>query len=158
MAVFYIFKSGNYFQNPVTIKYEQKHPQKQKAHLKMKIKYTTIIVKDMDESIMFYRDFLGFEIDSSINLGSGIMITFMKTDGETMIELIKNDTDKNGLYSVGMYVENIHATVHDFKSKGIKIIMEPTPITVGSLAFIEDPNGAGFYFMSKLFIQTLLSG
>ncbi|WP_367146879.1 VOC family protein [Methanobacterium sp.] len=30
----------------------------------------------------------------------------------------------------------------DLKAKGAKIIMEPIPITVGTLAFIEDPNGA----------------
>ena len=35
----------------------------------------------------------------------------------------------------------IDATVKDLRSKGAKITMEPIPITVGTLAFLEDPNG-----------------
>jgi lactoylglutathione lyase len=31
--------------------------------------------------------------------------------------------------------------VKELKSKGAKITMEPIPITVGTLAFLEDPNG-----------------
>jgi len=108
----------------------------------MKVKYTTIIVKDMDESIKFYTDLLGFEIDSQYHLGPAGEITLMKGEGEAMIELIKNPEDKPGLFSVGMDVEDVHGTVKNLKAKGAKIIMEPVPITVGLLAFIEDPNGA----------------
>ena len=59
----------------------------------------------------------------------------------TMIELIKNPVDETGLFSVGMDVEDVKATVKELKSKGAKVTMEPTPITVGTLAFVEDPNG-----------------
>lgn len=41
-----------------------------------------------------------------------------------------------------MEVEDVKATVEELKIKGVKIVMEPIPITVGYLAFIEDPNGA----------------
>ena len=59
-----------------------------------------------------------------------------------MLELIKNPVDEPGLFCVGMEVEDLKATIQELKSKGAKVIMEPTPITVGLLAFIEDPNGA----------------
>ena len=107
----------------------------------MKIKYTTMIVKDMKESIEFYRDVMGFEIDSQYDLGPAGAITLLKGEGETMIEIIENPTDEPGLFSVGMDVEDVNATVKELKSKGAKITMEPTPITVGTLAFLEDPNG-----------------
>ena len=107
----------------------------------MKIKYTTMIVKDMKESIEFYRDVMGFEIDSQYELGPAGAITLLKGEGETMIEIIENPTDEPGLFSVGMDVEDINTTVKELKSKGAKITMEPTPITVGTLAFLEDPNG-----------------
>ena len=45
------------------------------------------------------------------------------------------------LYSVGMEVEDLNTTVSELKAKGAKITMEPVPITVGFLAFCEDPNG-----------------
>ncbi|MGB9937774.1 MAG: VOC family protein [Methanobacterium sp.] len=107
----------------------------------MKIKYTTMIVNDMDESIKFYTDVMGFEIDSQYDLGPAGKITLLKGEGETMIEIIKNPVDKPGLYSIGMDVEDLETTVKELKAKGAKITMEPTQITVGTLAFLEDPNG-----------------
>ncbi|MBC7101132.1 VOC family protein [Methanothermobacter tenebrarum] len=107
----------------------------------MRIKYATIIVNEMDESIKFYTEVMGFKIDSQYDLGSKGMITLLKGEGETMLELIKNPVDEPGLFSIGIEVEDVEATIKELKSKGAKITMEPTPITVGLLAFIEDPNG-----------------
>ena len=108
----------------------------------MKVKYATIIVQDMEESVKFYTEAMGFEIDSQHKPVPGVVITLMKTKGDAMVELIKNPTDDIGLYSVGMDVEDLNTTVKELKSKGAKITMEPVPTTVGRLAFCEDPNGA----------------
>jgi lactoylglutathione lyase len=108
---------------------------------KLKIKYTTMIVNDMDESVKFYTEVMGFEIDSQYNLGPAGTITLLKGEGDAMIELIENTENETGLFSVGMDVEDIHGTVKELKSKGAKITMDPVPITVGTLAFLEDPNG-----------------
>ncbi len=107
----------------------------------MKIKYTTIIVGDMEESIKFYTELMGFEVDSQHNPLPGLRITLLKGEGETMIELIENADNEPGLYTFGFDVEDINATVRKLKDKGAKVIMEPITITVGKLAFIEDPNG-----------------
>ncbi|BDH79923.1 MAG TPA: VOC family protein [Methanothermobacter sp.] len=108
----------------------------------MKIKYATIIVKDMEESIRFYTEVMGFKIDSQYDLGSNGTITLLKSEGEAMLELIRSPLDEPGLFSIGIEVEDLKAKIKELKSKGAKVIMEPTPITVGLLAFIEDPNGA----------------
>ena len=55
----------------------------------MKVKYGTIIVADMDESVKFYTEAMGFEIDSKFNLGPGMAITLLRGEGDAMIELIK---------------------------------------------------------------------
>jgi len=107
----------------------------------MKVKYATMIVKDMDESIKFYRDVMGFKIDSQYDLGPAGEITLLKGEGETMVEIIKNPVDEPGLFSIGMDVEDLDTTIEELKAKGAKVTMEPTQITVGHLAFIEDPNG-----------------
>jgi lactoylglutathione lyase len=107
----------------------------------MKIKYTTMIINDMDESVKFYTEVMGFEIDSQYHLGPAGTITLLKGDGDAMIELIENKENETGLFSVGMDVQDINTTVNEFKSKGAKITMDPVPITVGTLAFLEDPNG-----------------
>jgi lactoylglutathione lyase len=108
----------------------------------MKVKYATIIVDDMEKSVKFYTEIMGFEVDSRYTPQPGVIITLLKNEGDTMIELIKNTENDIGLYSVGIEVNDLNATVKELKSKGAKIIMEPVPITVGMLAFIEDPNGA----------------
>ena len=95
----------------------------------------------MDESIKFYTEIMGFEIDSQHTPIPGARITLLKGEGDAMIELIENTQYEIGMYSVGLDVENIHTTVEELKSKGAKITMEPRPITVGMLAFLEDPNG-----------------
>ena len=109
----------------------------------MKVKYATMAVADMDESIKFYTEVIGLEIESQHNPRPGVRITLLKGDGDAMIELIedKENRRETGLFSVGMEVEDINATVKELKSKGAKITMEPIAITVGTLAFLEDPNG-----------------
>ena len=56
----------------------------------MKIKYVTIIVADMDESVKFYTEVLGFEIDSIHNPYPGLTIKLLKGEGDAMLELIEN--------------------------------------------------------------------
>lgn len=84
----------------------------------MKIKYTTLIVKDMEESIKFYRDVMGFEIDSKYDLGPAGAITLLKGEGETMVEIIQNPHDEPGLFSIGMEVEDLNTTIKELKAKG----------------------------------------
>jgi len=109
--------------------------------MNMKVKYATIIVEDMEESVKFYTEVIGLEIDSRHNPFQGLTITLLKGEGDAMIELIKNTENVVGLFSVGMEVDDINATIKDLKSKGAKITREPTKISIGTLAFIEDPNG-----------------
>ncbi len=108
----------------------------------MKVKYATIIVRSMNESIEFYSDVMGFEVDSQFKALPGVVITLMKGRGEAMVELIENGAYEVGLYSVGMDVDDLAATVERLKAKGATITLEPVPTQVGSLAFVEDPNGA----------------
>lgn len=107
----------------------------------MKIKYNTMIVKDMEESIKFYTEVMGFEIDSRYDLGPAGSITLLKGEGETMVEIIENPVNEPGLFSLGMDVDDLDSTLEELRSRGAKVTMEATPITVGRLAFIEDPNG-----------------
>ena len=107
----------------------------------MKVKYATIIVENMENSVKFYTEVMGFEVDSKFTPRPGVAITLLKSEGDAMVELIKNTENEVGLFSVGMLVKDLNATMGELKAKGAIITMEPTPITDGSLAFIEDPNG-----------------
>ena len=110
----------------------------------MKVKYATMAVADMDESIKFYTEVMGLEIESRHNPRPGLNITLLKGEGDGVIELIEDteNSRETGLFSVGMEVEDIETTVQELRSRGANITMEPIPITIGTLAFLEDPNGA----------------
>lgn len=108
----------------------------------MKVKYATIIVENMETSVKFYTEVMGFEVDSQYNPLPGVIITLLKGEGDAMIELIKNTENEIGLFSVGMQVKDLNTTMKELKARGAKITMEPVPITDGMLAFLEDPNGA----------------
>ncbi|RBQ22303.1 hypothetical protein ALNOE001_20330 [Candidatus Methanobinarius endosymbioticus] len=106
----------------------------------MKIKYNTMIVKNMDESLKFYTETLDFEIDSQYDLPQAKII-LLKGEGDAMIELIQNKVHETGLYSIGMDVEDMNAEVEKLKSRGIEFVMEPVDINAGSMALFKDPNG-----------------
>ena len=107
----------------------------------MKAMYNTMIVNDMEESVAFYKDICGFEIDSTYDLPNGAQITLLKSGEHTYVELIKDNVHEVGYYSIGMDVEDIEKEIEDLKSKGVEILLEPTKTSVGSMARIKDVNG-----------------
>ncbi len=109
----------------------------------MRIKYMTMMVADMEESLRFYTEVIGFTVASRHNPRPGVRITLLKGDGDAMIELIENADEPRdiGLYAVGMEVDDMGASLEELRAKGARVTMEPVPIEVGTLAFLEDPNG-----------------
>ncbi len=110
----------------------------------MKVKYATIAVKDMDESIRFYTDVLGFEVDGTLNPFPGLNITFLRDEGDAMIELIKNEEEpeRQGIFMVGMEISDMDTTAEELLSKGAKFIRGPVDVGNGTkIAFLKDPNG-----------------
>ncbi|GAB4124357.1 MAG: VOC family protein [Acidobacteriota bacterium] len=96
----------------------------------------------MEESIRFYTDVMGFENRTPVRPWSGRINYSVTRRREHRVEIIQNPTGPPGLYSIGMEVDDLEATVQELKEKGVKILMAPIPITVGYLVFVEDPNGA----------------
>ena len=77
----------------------------------MKAMYNTMIVNDMEESVAFYKDICGFEIDSTYDLPNGAQITLLKSGEHTYVELIKDNVHEVGYYSIGMDVEDIEKEI-----------------------------------------------
>lgn len=83
----------------------------------MKAMYNTMIVNDMEESVAFYKDICGFEIDSTYDLPNGAQITLLKSGEHTYVELIKDNVHEVGYYSIGMDVEDIEKEIEDLEVK-----------------------------------------
>ena len=109
--------------------------------MKIAVQYTTIIVKNLDESIRFYRDVLGFREGYHVDLPDGGAITIMNSDGGASVELICNKNFPVGMYSVGTDVEELDAVIAQLKEAGYETTGPVIPTTVGRMTFVQDPNG-----------------
>lgn len=106
----------------------------------MKIRYATMIVDDMEESVKFYTETLDFTVDEVFDVPGG-KITLLDGEGFAGIELIQSDAFETGLYSIGMDVENIHDEIKKLDEKGANIALKPVETQVGYMARVVDPNG-----------------
>ena len=110
--------------------------------MKIKVQYSTLIVNDMDESVAFYEDVLGFKKGYSVNLGENGRITLMKSAGDgAFVELIESGRYETGMYSIGTDVDDLDGVMAHLAECGVKIELGPVETTVGRQVFIKDPNG-----------------
>ena len=108
--------------------------------MNIKVQYTTMIVKDLDESVSFYRDVLGFREGYHVETPDGGAITIMETDGAS-VELICNQSFPVGLYSVGTDVDDLDECIRRLEDAGYQTTGPVIPTTVGKMTFVLDPNG-----------------
>jgi lactoylglutathione lyase len=113
--------------------------------------WTTITVKNMEESLGFYQEIVGLPLNFKFEAGPGMEISFLG-DGETKFELICNKQTGNVNIgpdiSLGFSVNSIEEKIAFLKEKSVKIHsgpFEPNPHT--RFFFVEDPNGLKIQFV-----------
>lgn len=111
----------------------------------MRFCWSTLNVKELEESIRFYTDVIGLEVVSKFNAGPGMEIAFLGK-GETKIELIcdgeSRDTVVGNDISWGFEVESLDKALVLVNEKGINVDSGPTqPNPHVRYFFIKDPNG-----------------
>ncbi|HYH02463.1 MAG TPA: VOC family protein [Bacillota bacterium] len=121
----------------------------------MKFLWTTIYVKNLDESIAFYSDLLGLKMLKRFPAGPGIEIAFMGsgTNGETLVELLADSNNSTVNFtefiSIGFAVNSVDTMLDTVKSKNIAVHTGPFD-TPGSKFFtIKDPNGLNIQFFQQ---------
>lgn len=121
----------------------------------MKFLWTTINVKNLDESIAFYSDLVGLQVLKRFPAGPGMEIAFMGNgaDNETLVELMADS--KNGavnfgeFISVGFAVDSADAMLDTVKSKGIPVHSGPFETPGFKFFCIKDPNGLNVQFFQQ---------
>lgn len=111
----------------------------------MKNLWTTINVKDMDESIKFYTEILDLTLDKRYKASEDMEIAFL-CSGETKFEMICNshvrDISFSGNVSTGFSVENADDYIKHLEEKGVPVIAGPfEPSEHIKFFFVNDPNG-----------------
>ena len=123
----------------------------------MNIKFITIKVKNLEESIKFYKEILELKEVRRINPMEGTKIAFLEDNNSGTIELIENeelakvyDVSNESMVSIGFGVKNINEKIDELKNKEINIIRGPIEVLGGAkLAFIKDPNGIEIEFIEE---------
>lgn len=112
----------------------------------MKLKYTTIVVEDMEKTIDFYQKNFGFETEEQLNFPDKT-ITILKNEDEYRIELVKENNDNFGLSGIVFEVDDLSKEVQKFKENNPDIEVSVNEVSNNTLAFINDPNGVNIILM-----------
>lgn len=120
----------------------------------MKFCWSTISVKNLEESVKFYEEIVGLNVVNRFPAGPDSEIAFLG-NGETKIELIwnKNKTDINIGQDIswGFTVDSVDEKIDFLKEKGIDILEGPfQPTPQSKFFFILDPNGLRIQFYEEV--------
>jgi lactoylglutathione lyase len=106
--------------------------------------YVIVFVSNMDKSVAFYRDILGFSVKHQSHKWTEF------STGETTLALHLADAADHphthakmpaGHCHIGLSVANINEFHTAIIGKGVKCIQPPKKEDVGSLAIYADPDG-----------------
>ncbi|MBN7773491.1 VOC family protein [Clostridium aminobutyricum] len=111
----------------------------------MKFCWSTLRVKNLEESIAFYTEIIGLEVARRFNGGPSKEIVFLG-DSETKIELVcdgeSRDTNVGKDISWGFETESLDKALELVKEKGIPVVSGPIqPNPHVKFFFIKDPDG-----------------
>lgn len=109
----------------------------------MKNLWTTIMVKDMSQSLEFYTKVLDLKVDRQFETPD-MKLAFLG-EGQTKLELIERkgmtDIQYSPFVSTGFQVENAQDFQKNLQAKGFEIDGPYKPNPNVSYFFIKDPNG-----------------
>ena len=119
----------------------------------MKLTLFTIHVKDLEESIEFYKTILNMKIIKEMQPREGFKLVFLKSEGEVIVELIEEkaitilDVVTSNV-SIGIFIDNMDAILALLKEHKIAVKRGPIAIPNGNkLLFVSDPNGVEVEFI-----------
>lgn len=116
----------------------------------LKLDHIGIAVKDLNETLKFYKDVLGLKVEGTeVVEEQGVKVAFLPV-GDTEIELLESTTpdgpiaryiEKNGegMQHMAFLVENIEEAIEYMKNKGMRMIDEKPRYGAGGakIAFVH---------------------
>lgn len=120
----------------------------------MKFCWTTITVKNMEESLNFYENIVGLKCNKRFQAGKNMEIAFLG-EGETHIELLcdkeKSDVNVGKDISLGFETESVDKMMKIINGRGIDVHSGPfQPNPHIKFFFVLDPNGLKIQFIENI--------
>lgn len=112
--------------------------------------HVAIKVFDLDRTLAFYRDTLGFAEMFRLHKDDGsVWIVYLRITDSQYLEIFTGaETDRapgwdaNGANHICLTVADLHETVAELHRRGIPLLIEPKQVLDGNWqAWIEDPDG-----------------
>lgn len=121
------------------------------------VSLVSVWVKDLDESLAFYTDVLGFEPKDDITLGEDFrwvtvahpsqpelhlhLTTPSRPLSDDLIAAMQRAQAEGGLPGVGVNVDDCRKTYEELKAKGVEFLQEPEERPYGVEALMRDNSG-----------------
>jgi catechol 2,3-dioxygenase-like lactoylglutathione lyase family enzyme len=114
----------------------------------------TVSISDLNRSLGFYRDLLGFKVLGHSHVESGVTAHFLDIGNHRTLRLLSFDGSakpnswipddlQTGIRHMAFKVRDVDAVAVRLKQSGVHFRTDPTDATGGvRIAFFEDPDGA----------------
>jgi catechol 2,3-dioxygenase-like lactoylglutathione lyase family enzyme len=109
----------------------------------LRLNHVGIYVKDFDQSMRFYTQTMGFREAFTLKDPSGKpFLTYLQITRDTFLELAPATAERPvGLSHIGIWPEDLSATVAALREHGVKVDDPRTGSTGTSITNVIDPNG-----------------
>ncbi|WP_297637371.1 VOC family protein [uncultured Clostridium sp.] len=121
----------------------------------MKFLWTTIHVKNLEESINFYSNLVDFKVMNRFKAGNDVEIAFMGIgeENETHIELLEDKSKKDFSFgediSIGVKINSIEEMIEKVKLNNVPMGSPIIEVGKGRFFFVKDPNGVNVQFFEE---------
>ena len=121
------------------------------------VSLVSVFVNDLDESLAFYTDVLGFEAKDDIQLGPDYrwvtvchpsqpeLILHLAIPGPPMsddlVQAMPRAQSEGGLPGVGLHVDDCRKTYAELSAQGVEFLQEPADRPYGVEALMRDNSG-----------------
>ena len=121
----------------------QPSPAQQKQSTGLRLNHVGIYAKDYDESMRFYTQVIGLKEAFTVKDAAGKpTLSYLQITKDTFLEIAPATGDRTvGLSHIGIWPENLAATVALLRQRGVKVDDPRTGSTLTSITNATDPNG-----------------
>jgi catechol 2,3-dioxygenase-like lactoylglutathione lyase family enzyme len=102
-----------------------------------------LYVKNLDESVNFYKKSMGFRDAFSFHDAQGNPVVYLQINQDTFLELTPASAEHPAGFShVGIWVDDLNASVARIRQQGVQVDNPRVGGTKAVITNVTDPNGA----------------